>query len=237
MSAPLADPTIGVVTCLYHARRVGGFWPRIGTQFIDAWFAPSVRIAHRGGSDAFGFGATLALTRATLDVIGGLEALKDELADDYWLAALPRRAGLRTVLSEVEVQTDVVEASFGRLWSRETRWLRTIRSVNRWGFASLPITFTAPWLMLGTMLAIGYAGTPTGAVVAMAVAIGVLSRLALHARGAAHARAFWSGLPLVPVRDALLLAEWLAATFGSHVVWHGAHDDGGPRACTPREGG
>jgi cellulose synthase/poly-beta-1,6-N-acetylglucosamine synthase-like glycosyltransferase len=37
VTAPLADPSVGVVTCLYHARSVGGFWTRIGAQFVDAW--------------------------------------------------------------------------------------------------------------------------------------------------------------------------------------------------------
>ncbi|MFP3561521.1 glycosyltransferase, partial [Paraburkholderia sp. SIMBA_049] len=60
VTAPLADASVGVVTCLYHARSVGGFWTRIGAQFVDAWFAPSVRIAHLGRSSHFGFGATLA---------------------------------------------------------------------------------------------------------------------------------------------------------------------------------
>jgi ceramide glucosyltransferase len=40
VSAPLADPDIGVVTCLYRARSVGGFWPRVGALFINEWFAP-----------------------------------------------------------------------------------------------------------------------------------------------------------------------------------------------------
>jgi ceramide glucosyltransferase len=154
VTAPLADPSVGVVTCLYHARSVGGFWTRIGAQFVDAWFAPSVRITHLGRSSRFGFGATLAVTRDTLDRIGGFLALKDELADDFWLAELPRRLGRRTVLSEVDVATDVIEPSFGPLWHRETRWLRTIRSLNPMGFAFLFITFTVPWLAIGAALAL-----------------------------------------------------------------------------------
>ncbi|WP_070108526.1 bacteriohopanetetrol glucosamine biosynthesis glycosyltransferase HpnI [Burkholderia plantarii] len=222
VTAPLADPSIGVVTCLYHARGVGGFWTRIGAQFVDAWFAPSVRIAHLGGSSDFGFGATLALTRETLERIGGLAALKDELADDYWLAALPRRLGRRTVLSEVDVTTDVIETRFAELWARETRWLRTIRSLKMGGFTSLLITFTAPWLAMGTYLAMRLAGTVPGTIGAFAAAAGVLARLVLHARTASGWRAFWRDLPLVPIRDTLLFAAWIAAAFGSHVIWRGA---------------
>ncbi|MCA8224494.1 bacteriohopanetetrol glucosamine biosynthesis glycosyltransferase HpnI [Burkholderia sp. BC1] len=239
VTAPLADASVGVVTCLYHARSVGGFWTRIGAQFVDAWFAPSVRITHLGGSSRFGFGATLALTRDTLERIGGLRVLKDELADDFWLAALPRRLGRRTVLSEVEVATDVIEASFGPLWHRETRWLRTIRSLNPAGFAFLFITFTAPWLAIAAALALKLDGTVAGMVAGVAAAAGTFGRLVLHARGEDGWRAYWRDLPLVAVRDTLLALEWLVAAFGTQVVWRGARMTvvGGERAAAAVEGG
>jgi ceramide glucosyltransferase len=160
VAAPLADPRVGVVTCLYSAQGVGGFWPRVGALFINEWFAPSVRVAHAVGSRRFGFGATLALRRATLEQIGGFDALKDCLADDYWLAEHVRTLGLRTVLSRVMVATDVIEPTFSALWQRETRWLRTIRSVNPLGFASLIITFQTPWLLAGAWLTHSLANGP-----------------------------------------------------------------------------
>jgi ceramide glucosyltransferase len=236
VTAPLADPSVGVVTCLYHARSVGGFWPRVGALFINEWFAPSVRVAHSTGSRAFGFGATLALSRATLERIGGFASLKDCLADDYLLARYARDHGLATVLAPVVVATDVVEPTFGTLWLRETRWLRTIRSVNPAGFASLFITFTSPWLVLsgvlcallasgnlsiGAGLAGGGCSMAATLVLGASTAGGIIARALLHARGSANWRVFWRDLPLVPLRDGLLALQWLAAVFGSHVVWRG----------------
>jgi ceramide glucosyltransferase len=228
VAAPLADPAVGVVTCLYRARGIGGFWPRVGALFINEWFAPSVSVAHAGGSRRFGFGATLALRRVTLSRIGGFAAIKDSLADDYWLSEHVRSLGLQTVLSEVMVATDVIEPTFATLWQRETRWLRTIRSVNRFGFASLCITFTTPWLLASAVLALYfYAGAgadpnPFAAttMAASAIVSGV-SRLWLHARSAYHSRSFWRDLPLVPLRDILLTVQWVSAAFGSHVKWRG----------------
>ena len=49
----LADPQLGLVTCLYYGIPRGGFWSQVGVLFIDEWFAPSVRIAQRLGSGAF----------------------------------------------------------------------------------------------------------------------------------------------------------------------------------------
>ncbi|MBN3846532.1 glycosyltransferase [Paraburkholderia sp. Ac-20342] len=232
VAAPLADPGVGVVTCLYVARGVGGFWPRVGALFINEWFAPSVRVAHALGSRRFGFGATLALRRATLERIGGFDALKNCLADDYWLAEHVRALGLQTVLSHVVVATDVIEPTFAALWQRETRWLRTIRSVNPPGFMSLLITFPTPWLLTSAWLSATFAAhacvhTPFAsqyAVVASATASVVClgARLLLHLRAARRERTFWRDLPLVPLRDTLLALQWLVSAFGSHVVWRGA---------------
>ncbi len=198
VTAPLDDTNVGVVTCLYRARSVGGIWPRIGALFTNEWFAPSVRVAHAGGSRCFGFGATLALRRTTLAEIGGFEAFKDCLADDYWLAERARALGMSTVLSSVVVATDVIEPTFIELWQRETRWLRTIRSVSPAGFSFLFVTFTSPWLLISALLCFNlYRG---GGAMALTLSIstfaGVVARVMLHARSARHARTFWRDLPL-----------------------------------------
>ncbi|MBN3820544.1 family 20 glycosylhydrolase [Paraburkholderia sp. Se-20369] len=116
VTAPLADESVGVVTCLYHARSVGGFWTRIGAQFVDAWFAPSVRITHLGRSSRFGFGATLALTRDTLDRSGGGYLTRD----DYM--ALLRYAADRFV--EVIPEIDMPAHSRAAVVSMEARYRR-----------------------------------------------------------------------------------------------------------------
>jgi ceramide glucosyltransferase len=204
VTAPLADTGVGVVTCLYRGRPAGGLWSRIGTQFIDDWFAPSVRVAHECGSHRFSFGATIALRRDVLDSVGGFAALSNRLADDYWLGELTRGSGLRTVLSDVVVSTDVTETHLCALWAHELRWLRTIRSINPLGFAFTFITFTWPMLALAAWLA------PHPAVLAVALA-GILARSVLAGSAAAALRA--------PLRDALLLAEWTAALVGDEVRW------------------
>ncbi|CAG2136444.1 hypothetical protein LMG31506_01668 [Cupriavidus yeoncheonensis] len=204
VTAPLADAGVGIVTCLYRGRPVDAFWAKLGAQFIDDWFAPSVRIAHAGGSRRFAFGATIALRRDTLTQIGGFASLSDRLADDFWLGELTRQAGLRTMLSDVVVSTDVTETRLSELWTHELRWLRTIRSLNPAGFAFTFITFTWP------MLALGLALSPTPALFAVALA-GVIARGSTAGTLAAALRA--------PLRDMLLFAGWLCALAGTRVQW------------------
>jgi ceramide glucosyltransferase len=212
VTAPLADPDVGIVTCLYHGRPLGGFWTRLGALFIDTWFVPSVRVASALGSSGFGFGATIALRADTLGAIGGFDALRNRLADDFWLGELARRQGLATVISEVYVSTDVVEDDLPSLWSRERRWMKTIRSINPWGYSFSFITFTCPVLLVGLWLA------PTLANAAMA-SVGLAARLGLHWRRPTPGVPAPGRAAYAPLRDCLLLFEWFSGFFGTQTRW------------------
>jgi ceramide glucosyltransferase len=212
VTAPLAEPRVGIVTCLYHGRPLDGFWPRLGALFIDTWFAPSVRVASSGGSCAFAFGATIAMRTATLRAIGGFEVLKNRLADDYRLGELVRGLGLETVLSDVNVGTDVTEGSLHALWARERRWMQTIRSLNPLGYAFSFITFTLPMLALGLVLA------PTAGNAALACC-GAAARIGLHWRAPVPGMRPPGHAWHAPLRDCLLFLEWASAFGGTTTHW------------------
>ena len=54
--APLLDDRVGIVTCSYRGVPRPGLWSLLGSQFINEWFIPSVRVAALFGSRAFAFG-------------------------------------------------------------------------------------------------------------------------------------------------------------------------------------
>jgi ceramide glucosyltransferase len=216
VTAPLADPDVGIVTCLYHGVAQHGLWSWLGCLFIDDWFAPSVRLAHAFGSTRFAFGSTIALRRDTLQAIGGFEALRDTLADDFWLGEMTRQRRLRTVLSDMVVGTDVSETRLSTLWTHELRWLRTIRAIAPLGFAMTFVCFTSPMLLLGLTLA------PSASTAGLAV-LGGCARILLNIsqRSSNHAALPWHELLLIPLRDGLSLLEWAVALTGWRVRWHG----------------
>lgn len=224
VTAPLADAGVGIVTCLYYGVPQDGFWSRLGCLFIDDWFAPSVRLSHASGSTRFAFGSTIALRREALQTIGGFEALRDTLADDFWLGELTRQAGLRTVLSDLVVGTEVSETRLSELWAHELRWLRTIRAIAPGGFAMSFVCFTWPVSLLGLTLA----PSTLGVWLAMAAGSARVARFFLG-REARRPSMPWYEVLLTPFRDLLLLLEWAVALTSWRVKWRGqvlhAHKD------------
>lgn len=230
VTAPLAAPDVGVVTCLYRGVPRKGLWSRLGALFIDDWFAPSVQVSNAFGSTRFCFGSTIALRRETLQAAGSFESLRDVLADDFWLGEFTRLRGLRTVLSHVVVTTDVIESSLKQLWKHELRWLRTIRAAESAGFSFTFVTFTFPVLLAGLALA------RTEIALGLSL-VGVAGRLVLH-----YLQRQWRSEPsssyeflLLPLRDSLMLATWAVAMTGSRVQWREQGLDAAiePAAATP----
>ncbi len=216
VTAPLADPAVGIVTCPYRGVPRPGLWSLLGSLFINDWFIPSVRVAALFGSRAFAFGATIALRRDALDAIGGLRAIADQLADDYRLGELTRRRGLRTVLSDVVVDTWVDERTLRQLVQHGLRWLRTIRVVRPGGYTFSAVTFSLPVAALGCALA---GGTPLALSLLGAT---LLLRLMLHLTVQSPARSRsrpWSRLWAVPLADALGFALWCGAFVTREVQW------------------
>jgi ceramide glucosyltransferase len=212
VTAPLADPGVGIVTCPYHGVPRPGLWSLLGTLFVNDWFIPSVRVAALFGSRAFAFGATIAMRRDALDAIGGFGAIADQLADDYRLGQLTRRRGQRTVLSHVVVDTSVDERSFRHLAQHGLRWLRTILVVRPGGYTLSAVTFSLPVAVIGCALAGGTRLTLS------LLAATVVLRLMLHLAVQTEART-WSRLWAVPLADALGFALWCGAFLTREVQW------------------
>jgi ceramide glucosyltransferase len=210
--APLLDAGVGVVTCGYRGNPRTGLWPLLGSMFINDWFMPSVRVAAMGGSRAFAFGVTIAIRRQVLAGIGGFVSIADQLADDYRLGELTRNLGLRTVLSDVVVETCVAERSFGQLVRHELRWLRTIRALRPVAYAFSFVTFGLPVAALGALFSGGAA--PVVAMFAVTACARILVHLSVRRPGSALYH-----LAILPCRDVLSLMLWMWSFVTRHVRW------------------
>lgn len=211
--APFADPGVGLVTCLYRGRSAGGLWSRLGAMFINQGFLASVLVGRLVGAREGCFGATMALHRSTLEQIGGLESLRDRLADDYALGEAVRGLGLKVVMSGHLVDNQVHEPDLATLLRHELRWARTLRSIEPAGYAASIITH--PILPAGLALVAG--GFAPGLLTVFGLILACRIGFAIAVESAL-------GLPppplwLVPVRDLLSVAVLILSFCGTSVTW------------------
>lgn len=205
----------GLVTCLYRGAAANGIWSRLAAAAIDYHFLPSALVGLKLGLATPCFGATIALRRQTLAEIGGFEAVADQLADDYALGALARRAGLTVAIPRYAVTHVCSEGSAHELFTHELRWSRTIRSVDTLGFAGLVVTHALPLALLGMLLG---GMTPAVAVVGVALACRLLLQRELDRAFHLRDGLYWMG----PVRDVVSFAVFVASFFGRGVEWGGS---------------
>jgi ceramide glucosyltransferase len=152
------------------------------------------------------------LRRDTLAAIGGLAAVADALADDHALGAAVRRQGLKLVLSPHLVDNVIVEPSLAALFRHELRWARTIRSIAPAGFVGSVVT--QPMILALLALALGVWPAAAAMLAASLTCRGVMVRTidrALRLRS--------SPLWLLPVRDLLSFAVFVASFFTRTVAW------------------
>ena len=213
IAAPLHDPSVGLVTCLYRGEATGGIWSALGALHINFGFLPSALVAEALGIGRGCFGATIALRRDTFERIGGLTQVRDELADDFQIGEAVRQLGLAVVLSRYLVEARVTEPSFAGLWRHELRWARTVRTITPAGFAGSVLTHGVAIAALGAVV------TGFGLTASIFLVISLVLRSGTAGVIAGVLGLAANRLWLLPVRDALSFAVFVASFFGRRVIW------------------
>ncbi|HTR36982.1 MAG TPA: bacteriohopanetetrol glucosamine biosynthesis glycosyltransferase HpnI [Bryobacteraceae bacterium] len=209
VTAPLGNAGVGLVTCLYRAEAHD--WPnRFEALAIATEFAPSTLVARWFGVSEFGLGSTLAFRASDLARIGGFEAIRDYIADDYQLGSKLHGLGLRNVISEVVVSTRLATGSWRAAWDHQLRWARTIR-LSRGGYFGLPVTFATLWCLAAALAGLWWVALALLALrIAMAVGAGWF---------VLRSPIVWKYCYAIPARDFWGVSVWAAGLFGDTVVW------------------
>jgi ceramide glucosyltransferase len=214
LTALLAPPRVGVVTCLYHGIGGEGLWTRLSALAINLQFLPQALAAISLGLAKPCFGATIALRRSTLDRIGGFGALADVLADDHAIGLAVRAAGYDVVTAPLLVGHRCFEESLRQLLRHQMRVARTIKSIDPLAYAGTVITH--PWPLSLLAMALG-----SSAAVMVAIAV-LLSRVLLcrcvEWRFGLPRQNYW----LIPVHDLIAFGIFVGSFFGAKVYWRGA---------------
>jgi ceramide glucosyltransferase len=220
---PLADASVGLVTCLYRGVASPTSHPTLGSRLealgISTDFVPGVlsaRFIEEGLR--FGLGSTLAFRRRDLEAIGGFEALLDYLADDYELGRRIASTGKKVELSAATVVTFLPAYTLRQFFHHQLRWSRTIRDARRWGYAGLLFTFGLPWALLTLLAARGavWAWALLALTFAVRMAVGFVAAIV-----ALHDDQFFRYILLLPLRDLIAPFVWAASFMGNRIHWRG----------------
>jgi len=181
--APLSNPKVGMVTCLYRGVPSKTLGSRLESLGISTDFCGGVLSAREVESGIhFALGSTLAFRRNDLQAIGGFEAVVDYLADDYELGQRISARGLHVKLSEVVVETFLPAYKFRQFFDHQLRWARSVARCAPLGISGSDSHLRVPWALLvlasirGTYWAWGLA---ISAVIMRMVVAFVVGRLVL----------------------------------------------------------
>jgi ceramide glucosyltransferase len=216
--APLHDPKVGIVTCLYRAVGSGSAPSLVERLFINTDFAPSVLVANLVETRRYAFGASIALRRTVLDEIGGFLPLANYLADDYHLGNRVAARGYAVALSDLVVETVLGDSTWRSLLDHQLRWARTYRSSRPASYFALVLTHGSLWATLNLLYNVG--SGRAALITAALYAVRMLTAARLSSRYL-QARLHWYEVLLVPAKDVFLSAVWALAFTGDTVHWSG----------------
>jgi len=210
VTAPLEDPKIGLVTCLYRGH-ADSWAARVEALGIATEFAPSVLVARLLGVSEFALGSTMVFRAEALRRIGGFETIAGYLADDYQLGRHICELGYRIVFAPVVVETDLGGESWRQTWRHQLRWSRTIRVSRPGGYFGYVVTHATWWALVAFA---GHQWWAGGVALGARMIAGAMVGLWIL-KDRLVATHFW----MIPLRDLFGFAVWLAGLFGHHVDW------------------
>jgi ceramide glucosyltransferase len=216
---PMLDPKVGMLTCIYRGKNIGGFWSAVHAIGMSIEMTAGVVTANLLEGMKFGLGPTIVVRRDALQKIGGYGVLGEYFANDFVIGNLIQKAGYQVVLSGHVIDHVISPLTLQRVWEHELRWAKSTRWSRPWGHLGSGLVFAIPYGILGLL-----SGAASGRVW-LGVALfcwAMANRLAESwvigwgvARDPGARNTPW----LYWIRDLLGFFVWCASYIGQRTVW------------------
>ena len=217
--APLLAAQVGMLTCVYRGKSVGGFWSAVHAIGMSVEMTAGVVTANLLEGMKFGLGPTIVVRKDALKKIGGYRVLGEYFANDFMIGNLIEKAGYRVVLSGHVIDHVISPLTLQRVWENELRWAKSTRWSRPWGHLGSGLIFAVPYGILGLL-----AGAASGrvclgvALFCIAIANRVIESWVIGwgvTRDPVARNAPW----LYLIRDLLGFFVWCASYVGQRTVW------------------
>jgi ceramide glucosyltransferase len=214
-AAEFADPAVGLATCPYRAVPGRSFWSMLEALGLNTEFIGGVLVARMLDGMNFALGPTIAARRATLKAIGGFDAVKDYLAEDFVMGKLAAERGIGVILSSYVIEHRIGSQRLAANLRHRLRWSRSTRRSRPWGYVGQVFTHPLPLAAIAWTLGPHWNAVAIGAIALRMVAAWAAGIYVL--RDSLTLRFWW----LLPLQDAVSFLVWIGGFFGKTILWRG----------------
>ena len=218
--APLRDPKVGAVTCLYLSVHDSTVIQRLQSVGMISDFYPGLMVAWLLDGVKFAFGQTIVTTRKVITGFGGFEVLESRPADDLLTGRLIAEQGAEVRLLPYAVSTVPDYQSLHGLLIKRLRWMTVMRHMRPWGHAGLIFTQGLAWSLAAVAIhptipvALFYFSAYLVLRAAMTLLIGEWGLKEKH---------LLKKLPLFVLWDITAFIIWMASFFRRSIRWRGVN--------------
>jgi ceramide glucosyltransferase len=214
--APLADPNVGMVTCLYRGVTRHGLWAQLEAMGMSIEMTSGVLVAEMLEGMQFALGPSMVMRQSTVEKIGGFEEVAQYYADDFvlgnWTAT---KAGETVALSTYIVEHHILNAAFKKSIAHQQAWATSTRFSRPAGHVGEVLTYAVPFGLLG-LAVLGAAGHLALGLALLAFTILDRVLLCLLVAGSVvRDRAALCKSWIYPLRDFMGFCFWVRSYFGS----------------------
>ncbi len=211
LAAEFQDPQLGLVTCPYRALAGDSIWSRLEAVGMNTDFHAGLFTAAMMEGAKFAVGPTIVARRSALDEIGGIERVKDYLAEDFMLGRLASDhvdVRLSPYVVEHRIGSETALSNF----AHRLRWARSCRRSRPAGYIGQFFTYPLP---IGVILSLLWHALWPLLLLAVALRVFAAWIVSKYILGE---RVPWL---LLPLQDVLGFAFWIAGFFGNSILWRG----------------
>jgi ceramide glucosyltransferase len=214
-AAEFEDPKVGLATCPYRAVPGFSFWSMLEALGLNTEFIGGVLVARMLDGMNFALGPTIAARRDTLQAIGGFDAVKDYLAEDFVMGKLASERGIGVILSSYVIEHRIGAQRLEANLRHRLRWGRSTRRSRPWGYIGQLFTHPLPLAAIAWIAAPEWSAVESAAIVLRIAAAWAAGVYVLNDR--LTLRYWW----LLPLQDSLSCLVWIGGFFGKTILWRG----------------
>ena len=219
--APLLDPKVGLITCMYRGIPASDFWSSLEALGLSVEMASGVMVADMLEGMRFALGPAMSARRDAIDAIGGIAATADYYSDDFELGNKIWAKGYRVLLSHHVVNNVLTPRPLLRTLGDQLRWMKSTRYSRPAGHVGTGLTYAMPFGLLGLASAGALGLWNLGLLLFGIACANRMLQCAVIGRGVVKDPRAISHCWLYPIRDFLGFLTWAASFTSRKFYWRG----------------